>query len=68
MTKIPELPCGGCTERHPGCHADCEKGYKEWSEYKKREQRALHKDDDAVNVRIAAVRKSRAYFHKHRRK
>lgn len=29
--KDTQPPCGGCQERHPGCHAECEK-YKAFAE------------------------------------
>lgn len=39
MTRV--FPCYGCTERHEGCHAECEK-YKEADRLNKEDNALLH--------------------------
>ena len=68
MNPIRKCPCRGCGERFPGCHSECRKGYKEWSEYKKEEKRALREEDAAKAVLIASQTKASHYHQKHKKK
>ena len=52
---MKSAPCKDCTERHPGCHSECEK-YKEYSrertEMCKRKSMDLEADIPMANMRI----------------
>lgn len=58
-----KTPCQNCTERHPGCHGECER-YKEM----KQEREELHKarddyfeDKRGIHVPYQRKRKKRRY-------
>lgn len=45
-------PCYGCEERHPRCHADCER-YREWAESRQK----AHEVDTYTAAHVEKIRK-----------
>ena len=64
---ITRPPCKDCSERHRGCHYDCER-YLEFKAYREAEREEMRKGDEAIRFKIDGCRKARSIAHRHKPK
>lgn len=60
--KPVDFPCKGCTDRHAGCHSECE-GYlaakAENMKYNQQERKSIEEQLDYVRYRIESAQRQR---------